>query len=85
MGNGFLGLSYGTSDRTVVTMKETIDNAGRSVIPLSIKLERRGRLLIAVPRKSIAPLKTEAVEQIRRGEKGDKSNIPLSLLPWSAT
>jgi len=34
--------------------------------PLPVRLERRGRLLVAVPRKSVAPLKTETVEQIRK-------------------
>ena len=42
--------------------------------PLSVKLERRGRLLIAVPRKSIAPLKTETVEQIRKTVRQERSS-----------
>jgi AbrB family looped-hinge helix DNA binding protein len=42
--------------------------------PLSVKLERRGRLLVAVPRKGISPLKTEAVEQIRRTVRQERSS-----------
>ena len=86
------------------TMKATIDNAGRLVIPkeiqreaglkpglpldvrlengrivitpapLSVRLERKGRLLIAVPRKSIAPLKTETVEQVRKTARQERSS-----------
>jgi len=42
--------------------------------PLAVKLERRGRLLVAVPRKSIAPLKAEAVEQIRKAVRQQRSS-----------
>jgi hypothetical protein len=42
--------------------------------PLSVKMERRGRLLIAVPRKSIAPLKTETVEQTRKTVRQERSS-----------
>jgi len=42
--------------------------------PLAVKLERKGRLLIAVPRKSIAPLKPETVEQIRKTVRQERSS-----------
>jgi len=42
--------------------------------PLSVKLERRGRLLVAVPRKSIAPLKAETVEQTRTAMRQERSS-----------
>jgi hypothetical protein len=34
--------------------------------PLEVKLERRGHLLVAVPRKPISPLTTSVVEETRR-------------------
>lgn len=34
--------------------------------PLKVKLERRGRLLVAVPQESVAPLTAEIVEETRR-------------------
>jgi AbrB family looped-hinge helix DNA binding protein len=34
--------------------------------PLPIKLERRGRLLVAVPQESVSSLKPEIVEETRR-------------------
>ena len=42
--------------------------------PLCVKLERRGRLLVAVPRKSITSLKTETVEQIRKTVRQERSS-----------
>ena len=42
--------------------------------PLSVKLERRGRLLIAVPQKSVSPLKTETVEQTRRTVRQERAS-----------
>ena len=42
--------------------------------PLSVKLERRGRLLVAVPRKTVAPLKTETVERIRKTLRQERSS-----------
>ena len=42
--------------------------------PLPVKLERRGRLLIAVPRKSVAPLRTETVEQVRKSLRRERSS-----------
>jgi AbrB family looped-hinge helix DNA binding protein len=34
--------------------------------PLAVKLEKRGRLLVAVPRAKVPPLTTEIVERTRR-------------------
>ena len=34
--------------------------------PLKVKLEKRGRLLVAVPREPVRPLTHEAVEETRR-------------------
>jgi AbrB family looped-hinge helix DNA binding protein len=34
--------------------------------PLEINLERRGRLVVAVPRESVTPLTNEIVEESRR-------------------
>ena len=45
-----------------------------TIAPLSVKLERRGRLLVAVPRKSVAPLKTETVEQTRKTVRQERSS-----------
>jgi AbrB family looped-hinge helix DNA binding protein len=42
--------------------------------PLSVKMVRKGRLLIAVPRKSIASLKTETVEQTRKTVRQERSS-----------
>ncbi len=42
--------------------------------PLPVKLERKGRLLVAVPRKSVAPLKTDTVEQIRTTVRRERSS-----------
>ncbi len=42
--------------------------------PLEVKLERRGRLVVAVPRKPVAPLTKAIVEETRRkirNERGD--------------
>jgi AbrB family looped-hinge helix DNA binding protein len=41
--------------------------------PLPVKLERRGRLTVAVPRRSVPELRAEEVEQVRqklRRERG---------------
>ncbi len=43
-------------------------------VPLSVKLELKGRLLIAVPRKSIAPLRAETVEQVRKTVRQERSS-----------
>lgn len=81
---------------TINTMKTTIDNAGRLVIPkgireqarleagmelriewrdgrieiepepLQVKLERRGRLLVAVPAKDVDRLSAATVEETRQ-------------------
>lgn len=78
------------------TMKTTIDDAGRLVIPkeirqqaglkpgirleihwkngkveiepepLPVRLERRGRLVVAVPARKVAPLSAQAVEAVRK-------------------
>lgn len=42
--------------------------------PLAVKLERRGRLLVAVPRKAVAPLKTETVEQTRKAVRQERAS-----------
>jgi len=42
--------------------------------PLSVKLERKGRLLVAVSRKGIVPLKTETVEQVRKMVRQERSS-----------
>ena len=34
--------------------------------PLPVKLERKGRLLVAIPQKDITPLTVETVERTRR-------------------
>jgi hypothetical protein len=34
--------------------------------PLPIKLERRGRLLVAVPQETMTPLTSQTVEETRR-------------------
>jgi AbrB family looped-hinge helix DNA binding protein len=41
--------------------------------PASVRLQRRGRLLVAVPRKKMPPLTAEAVEQARAKLLDDRS------------
>lgn len=43
-------------------------------VPLPVKLEHKGRLLVAVPRKSVAPLKTDTVEQVRTTVRRERSS-----------
>ena len=42
--------------------------------PLDIKLERRGRLLVAVPQESIPTLTSETVEETRRRIRRERAN-----------
>ena len=49
-------------------MKTTMDRGDRFEIepaPAAVRLERRGRLLVAVPQEKITPLTPECVEQTR--------------------
>lgn len=41
--------------------------------PLPVKLERKGRLLVAVPVKTISPLSTETVERTRKALRNERS------------
>jgi AbrB family looped-hinge helix DNA binding protein len=41
--------------------------------PLPVKLERKGRLLVAVPTKETSPLTSDAVERIRRTLRKERS------------
>lgn len=42
--------------------------------PTAVQLQRRGRLLVAVPRKKLAPLTPESVEQTRERLLEDRSS-----------
>jgi len=42
--------------------------------PLPVKLERRGRLLVAVPEKNTAPLTAETVEGTRKALRRQRSS-----------
>ena len=42
--------------------------------PAAVQLQRRGRLLVAVPKNKIAPLTLEGVEQTRARLLEDRSN-----------
>ena len=98
-----LDLADGGKDGIFITMKTTIDNAGRLVIPkeirreagikpgmpldvrwergaiaitpapLPVKLERKGRLLVAVPAKDTSRLSTETVERTRKSLRKERS------------
>lgn len=41
--------------------------------PLPIKLERRGRLLVAVPQETMTPLTSQTVEETRRKLRRERS------------
>jgi AbrB family looped-hinge helix DNA binding protein len=41
--------------------------------PLEINLERRGRLVVAVPRESVTPLTSEMVEESRRRLRSERA------------
>jgi AbrB family looped-hinge helix DNA binding protein len=41
--------------------------------PLPVKLERKGRLLVAVPSKDISPLSSETVERTRKTLRKERS------------
>lgn len=41
--------------------------------PLLVKLERRGRLLVAVPQKDVGPLTSETVERTRTELRRERS------------
>jgi AbrB family looped-hinge helix DNA binding protein len=96
------GISYGK----FATMKTTIDQAGRLVIPkdirresgikpgmplevrwekgaiaitpapLQVRLERKGRLLVAVPAKDITRLSPDTVERTRKSLRKERSGDP---------
>ena len=98
-----LGLADAGKDGIFITMKTTIDHAGRLVIPkdirresgikpgmpldvrwekgviaitpapLAVKLERKGRLLVAVPAKDTSRLSTETVERTRKSLRKERS------------
>ena len=42
--------------------------------PAAVRLQRRGRLLVAVPQKKVAPLTPESVEQTRARLLEDRSS-----------
>ena len=41
--------------------------------PLTVKLERKGRLLVAVPTKDTSPLKSDTVERTRKTLRKERS------------
>ena len=41
--------------------------------PLPVKLEPKGRLLVAVPMKTISPLATETIERTRKSLRKERS------------
>ena len=41
--------------------------------PLTVKLERKGRLLVAVSAEAVAPLSTNTVERIRKKLRRERS------------
>ena len=43
--------------------------------PLKVKLERRGRLLVAVPRESVEPLTETIVEGTRRKVRRERGTV----------
>ena len=62
-------------------MKTTIDRAGRLVIPKKVRpvlarvrLQRRGRLLVAVPEKKQSKLLSETVERTRASLLEDRAS-----------
>jgi AbrB family looped-hinge helix DNA binding protein len=96
-------LADGGKNGILITMKTTIDHAGRLVIPkdirresgikpgmplevrwekgaiaitpapLPVKLERKGRLLVAVPARATLPLSTDTVERTRKALRKERS------------
>ena len=98
-----ISLAEGIMHGRLVTMKTTIDHAGRLVIPkdirresgikpgmplevrwekgaiaitplpLEVKLQRRGRLLVAVPAKDTSRLSTDTVERTRKNLRRERS------------
>ena len=108
MARGFsaLGLADGGKNGIFITMKTTIDHAGRLVIPkdirresgikpgmplevrwekgaiaitpapLPVKLERKGRLLVAVPTEGTPRLSADTVEQTRKALRKERSGEP---------
>ena len=45
-----------------------------SPAPLSVKLERKGRLLVAVPAKDVPRLSTDTVERTRKRLRRERAN-----------
>lgn len=41
-------------------------------VPLAVKIERRGRFLVAVPEAAVPGLSARAVEKVRRGLRRDR-------------
>jgi AbrB family looped-hinge helix DNA binding protein len=108
MARGFsaLRLAYGGKNGIFITMKTTIDQAGRLVIPkdirresgikpgmplevrwekgaiaitpapLPVKLERKGRLLVAVPSEGTPSLSAHTVERTRKALRKERSGDP---------
>jgi AbrB family looped-hinge helix DNA binding protein len=108
MARGFsaLRLAYGGKNGIFITMKTTIDHAGRLVIPkdirresgikpgmplevrwekgaiaitpapLPLKLERKGRLLVAVPSEGTPSLSAHTVERTRKALRKERSGDP---------
>ena len=101
-----LGLADGDKNGILITMKTTIDHAGRLVIPkdirresgikpgmplevrwekgaiaitpapLPVKLERKGRLLVAVPTEGTPRLSADTVERTRKALRKERSGEP---------
>ncbi|HEX7230978.1 MAG TPA: AbrB/MazE/SpoVT family DNA-binding domain-containing protein [Candidatus Binatia bacterium] len=44
--------------------------------PLEVKLERKGRLLVAVPAREVSPLSADTVERTRRNLRKERSGNP---------
>jgi AbrB family looped-hinge helix DNA binding protein len=44
--------------------------------PLEVKLERKGRLLVAVPAGEVSPLSADTVERTRRNLRKERSGNP---------
>src|SRR5690349_14902238 len=43
--------------------------------PLPVKLERKGRFLVAIPQREVPPLTTETVERTRRALRHERSSF----------
>ena len=65
------------------TMQTIHDDTESSIIPASLPIEfvRKGRLLIAIPKRDVEPLTTAQVEAARRGIEQERSRLAERTSP----